>query len=339
MLVSAEGLTLYGFVNDVDAISTCYSTCAEAWPPVIVDEEWTVGPGLDTGVFSTTERDDGTLQLVAGKFPLYTFGGDAAPGDLTGQGSGDVWFAVGLDGALLEDDAATDPSVAATAPETTAPAAVAPASASSTNPSSVSPSVLTSSSPRSLSPTLAETAEATAAAGAGASVVVGATTVVVGAAVATAAGVGVAAAASSSSPERPQPAAMISNGREREGELGLHEGSWSFSRRPVAQSSRDGCRKELVRPGVVGAVNETRGALDAARVEGPVLAVRVCASASALLTCTTAPAATVRGRPKEKSGILMATGVGAGPGRGPLTRRGERGRRPSRPAGAPAAPR
>ena len=49
-----DGLTLYGFVNDVDAISTCYSTCAEAWPPVIVDEEWTVGPGLDTGIFSTT---------------------------------------------------------------------------------------------------------------------------------------------------------------------------------------------------------------------------------------------------------------------------------------------
>ena len=73
---------------------------------MIVDAEWTVGPGLDTGIFSTTERDDGTLQLVAGKYPLYTFGGDAAPGDLTGQGSGDVWFAVGLDGTLLEDDAA-----------------------------------------------------------------------------------------------------------------------------------------------------------------------------------------------------------------------------------------
>ena len=105
LLVSTDGLTLYGFTNDIDAISTCYSTCADAWPPVIVGEEWTVGPGLDTGIFSTTERDDGTLQLVAGKFPLYTFGGDAAPGDLTGQGSGDVWFAVGLDGSLLKDDA------------------------------------------------------------------------------------------------------------------------------------------------------------------------------------------------------------------------------------------
>jgi len=123
LLASTDGLTLYGFTNDIDAISTCYSTCAEAWPPVIVDEEWAVGPGLDTGIFSTTERDDGTLQLVAGKFPLYTFGGDAAPGDLTGQGSGDVWFAVGLDGTLLTgEDAAGDEATA----ESTVPAAPAP---------------------------------------------------------------------------------------------------------------------------------------------------------------------------------------------------------------------
>jgi predicted lipoprotein with Yx(FWY)xxD motif len=114
LLTDTDGLTLYGFTNDVDAISTCYGTCAEAWPPVIVDENWTVGPGLDTGIFATTERDDGTLQLVAGKYPLYTFGGDAAPGDVTGHGSGEVWYAVGLDGALLAGDAAADDAVATT---------------------------------------------------------------------------------------------------------------------------------------------------------------------------------------------------------------------------------
>lgn len=113
VMTSADGFTLYGFLNDVDAISTCYSTCAEAWPPVIVDEEWAVGPGLDTGVFSTTEREDGSLQLVAGKFPLYTYGGDAAPGDTTGHGSGDVWFAMNLDGTLIAADAT------GAAPETT----------------------------------------------------------------------------------------------------------------------------------------------------------------------------------------------------------------------------
>ena len=131
VMTSAGGLTLYGFVNDVNAISTCYSTCADAWPPVIVDAEWAVGPGLDTGVFSTTEREDGTLQLVAGKYPLYTYGGDAAPGDTTGHGSGDVWFAMNLDGTLIAADAAPAPA-SGEAPATSTARAPAASGSSST---------------------------------------------------------------------------------------------------------------------------------------------------------------------------------------------------------------
>src|SRR5262249_44132508 len=52
ILIAADGHTLYGFTNDADAKSTCYSACANAWPPVIVDPQWSVGPGLDMGVFS-----------------------------------------------------------------------------------------------------------------------------------------------------------------------------------------------------------------------------------------------------------------------------------------------
>jgi predicted lipoprotein with Yx(FWY)xxD motif len=134
VMTSADGLTLYGFVNDNDAISTCYSTCANAWPPVIVDADWAVGPGLDTGVFATTERDDGTLQLVAGKYPLYTYGGDAAPGDTTGHGSGDVWFAMNLDGTLIEDAAAapTESAPEATAAESSDPYAQSSATETTT---------------------------------------------------------------------------------------------------------------------------------------------------------------------------------------------------------------
>jgi predicted lipoprotein with Yx(FWY)xxD motif len=123
ILIGPDGHTLYGFTNDVDAKSTCYSTCAAAWPPVIVDSQWAVGPGLDTGVFSTVQRDDGTEQLVAGKFPLYAYSGDAAPGDDNGQGSGDVWFVIGSDAKLVKT--ATDAKSAAT----TVAAAPAPAAA------------------------------------------------------------------------------------------------------------------------------------------------------------------------------------------------------------------
>jgi predicted lipoprotein with Yx(FWY)xxD motif len=110
ILVGDDGRTLYGFTNDVDAISACSGTCAEAWPPVIVDENFTVAPALDVGIFATTQRDDGTLQLVAGKWPLYFFAGDAVPGDIAGQGSGDVWFAVTPEGSLIEDAAPVDAS-------------------------------------------------------------------------------------------------------------------------------------------------------------------------------------------------------------------------------------
>ena len=105
ILVGEDGLTLYGFTNDIDGVSTCTGTCADAWPPVLVSADWTVGPGLDSGIFSTVRRDDGSEQLVAGKWPLYYYSGDSAPGDLLGQGSGDVWFAVGTDAKLIKDAA------------------------------------------------------------------------------------------------------------------------------------------------------------------------------------------------------------------------------------------
>ncbi|HEY8543580.1 MAG TPA: hypothetical protein VIL36_00980 [Acidimicrobiales bacterium] len=105
ILVGPDGLTLYGFTNDIDGVSTCTGTCAEAWPPVLVGADWAVGPGLDSGVFSTVRRDDGSEQLVAGKWPLYYYSGDSAPGDVKGQGSGDVWFVVGTDAKLIQGDA------------------------------------------------------------------------------------------------------------------------------------------------------------------------------------------------------------------------------------------
>ena len=83
---------------------------------VIVDPTWSVAPGLDSGVFSTIIRDDGTEQLMAGRFPLYRFSGDARPGDVTGQGSGDVWFVVGLDAAPITDTATPASSEVAPSP-------------------------------------------------------------------------------------------------------------------------------------------------------------------------------------------------------------------------------
>jgi predicted lipoprotein with Yx(FWY)xxD motif len=100
ILVDGEGMTLYGFMEDTDRTSTCYEGCARRWPPV--PGSASPAAGLDADVFTTTQRDDGTSQLVAGTAPLYTFVDDVAPGDVNGHGSGDAWFVVAPDGTLID---------------------------------------------------------------------------------------------------------------------------------------------------------------------------------------------------------------------------------------------
>jgi predicted lipoprotein with Yx(FWY)xxD motif len=109
VMVGPDGRTLYAFANDANGASTCTGKCAEAWPPLIVDAGWEPGPELDDGIFATTVRPDGTEQLVAGKWPLYYYAGDSAPGDVGGQGSGDVWFVVDATGALVKTKAGDNP--------------------------------------------------------------------------------------------------------------------------------------------------------------------------------------------------------------------------------------
>jgi predicted lipoprotein with Yx(FWY)xxD motif len=86
VLVDGKGLTLYGFTQDSNGTSTCVDACASTWPPLTVDGA-SLPAGLDAKVFSVVARSDGSHQLKAGKWPLYRFAGDAAPGDTNGQGS------------------------------------------------------------------------------------------------------------------------------------------------------------------------------------------------------------------------------------------------------------
>lgn len=101
ILTDAEGMTLYLFTQDEEGESVCYGDCAEAWPPLVVDDSPNIPDGLP-GEFDTTERDDGSMQVTYNGMPLYYFVSDEAPGDVTGQGVNDVWFVVNptCDGAV-----------------------------------------------------------------------------------------------------------------------------------------------------------------------------------------------------------------------------------------------
>ena len=94
-LVGANGMTLYLYTKDEPGKSNCYDQCAVNWPPLLVNEG--EQPTLDAGIpgqLGVTTRTDGGLQVVFNGMPLYYWVKDAAPGDTTGQGVGEVWYVV-----------------------------------------------------------------------------------------------------------------------------------------------------------------------------------------------------------------------------------------------------
>jgi predicted lipoprotein with Yx(FWY)xxD motif len=109
-LVDAEGRTLYVFTNDIPGMSHCFDDCAANWPPYLVESgELTAGEGI-TAELGTIDRGDGTLQATLDGWPLYHYAADQAPGDVTGEGVGDVWFVARPDASLPSASSNAQPS-------------------------------------------------------------------------------------------------------------------------------------------------------------------------------------------------------------------------------------
>ena len=94
-----EGQTMYVFDMDTEGTIACVDACVDIWPPVSVEGEPVAGEGVDQSLLGTVDRDDGTTQLTVDGRPVYTFTGDQAPGDATGDGNGGVWHALTPEGA------------------------------------------------------------------------------------------------------------------------------------------------------------------------------------------------------------------------------------------------
>ena len=100
IVVDAEGTTLYVFLADEGAESTCYEGCVENWPPLTVEGEPVAGEGIDASL-GTSERTDGSAQVTLDGHPLYYFAGDETADDLNGQGVGEVWYVVSPSGEAI----------------------------------------------------------------------------------------------------------------------------------------------------------------------------------------------------------------------------------------------
>ena len=94
VLSNTEGFTIYSFAPDTRTSSMCNAQCAKLWPPVKGPVTATVGV---TGELGTITRSDGAAQATYNGHPLYTYIGDAHPGQANGNNlnlNGGLWHEV-----------------------------------------------------------------------------------------------------------------------------------------------------------------------------------------------------------------------------------------------------
>lgn len=98
-LTDLEGKTLYIFKSDTpnSSESTCYDSCAGAWPPYIVTETPNAAHDEVTDEIGTITRTDGSMQVTYNGWPLYYFAADTAPGNTNGHGASGVWFVANIE--------------------------------------------------------------------------------------------------------------------------------------------------------------------------------------------------------------------------------------------------
>ncbi|WP_312847464.1 hypothetical protein [Streptomyces sp. WAC07149] len=92
---NAEGWTLYRFDKDSawPMKIGCVDSCTDTWKPAPLVDKTQVS-GVDPKLIGSVKRPDGTEQLTIDCWPVYTFTGDKAPGDVNGQGKQNLWWAV-----------------------------------------------------------------------------------------------------------------------------------------------------------------------------------------------------------------------------------------------------
>lgn len=93
IVVDGDGETVYMFDKDTQGSgqSSCTGECLTNWPPLTSTGDAPSLTGV-TGEVGTITTADGSMQVTLNGWPLYYFAGDAAAGDVNGQGVGGVWW-------------------------------------------------------------------------------------------------------------------------------------------------------------------------------------------------------------------------------------------------------
>jgi len=94
ILTNTKGMTLYYRTTDVPPSTVCSGGCASAWPPLLVSGSSTPTSATSLPGKLSAQADANGTQVEYNGHPLYTFSGDTAPGQTTGEGFGGIWHVV-----------------------------------------------------------------------------------------------------------------------------------------------------------------------------------------------------------------------------------------------------
>jgi predicted lipoprotein with Yx(FWY)xxD motif len=99
IVVDGKGMTVYVYDKDTKGAtsSACTGACATNWPAVTTTSATPKVDGV-SGTVGTIPAAGGAKQITLNGWPLYTYAGDSAAGQVTGQGLQGVWWVVSPSG-------------------------------------------------------------------------------------------------------------------------------------------------------------------------------------------------------------------------------------------------
>jgi len=94
VLTNSKGQTIYWYSKDMKGgPSTCTGSCLSAWPMVTGTPVAAMGVKF-AGKLGSVKDATGVMQATYNGYPLYTYSGDMASGDTSGNGVGGVWHVI-----------------------------------------------------------------------------------------------------------------------------------------------------------------------------------------------------------------------------------------------------
>jgi len=94
VLADSKGQTIYWYSKDMKGgPSTCTGSCLSAWPMVTGTPVAAMGVKF-AGKLGAVKDATGVMQATYNGYALYTYSGDMASGDTSGNGVGGVWHVI-----------------------------------------------------------------------------------------------------------------------------------------------------------------------------------------------------------------------------------------------------